>query len=147
MSLTFIVQATRYFGLDKEILGRFFEVKWSLILHIVGGILALLIGPVQFSNRIRTKYTKWHRNMGKIYLAAILISSISSTILAWTAALSIHWTWAFSLQILGFVWGTSVFMGYISIRKRRVQQHKQWMIRSYIITIAFVSFVTLERLQ
>ncbi|MFY0632117.1 MAG: DUF2306 domain-containing protein [Flavobacteriaceae bacterium] len=139
-SLLFILQATRYYTFQDEILGRFLNVKWWLIGHISGGILALLIGPFQFISKFKNKYNKLHKKLGKTYLIAILISGISSTVLAWTAALDIHWTWGFSLQILAVVWVISSYMAYISIRKKRIQQHKEWMIRSYIITLAFVLF-------
>ena len=140
VSLMFIVLATRYFTFKDDILGRFLNVKWWLIGHISGGILALLIGPFQFMPKFRNNYKKLHRTLGKIYLISILIAGISSTVLAWTAALVIHWTWGFSLQILAVVWIISSYMAYISIRKKRIRQHKEWMFRSFIITLSFVLF-------
>ena len=137
----FIIRdALPYFGFEEEVLGRFWNIKWWLIGHVSGGILALLIGPFQFWNAFRTKYLKTHRWLGRIYLIAILIGSISSTSLAWTSALAIHWTWAIVLQALAIPWFITAFMAYRAIRKRRVQQHKEWMIRSYVVTFAFVSF-------
>lgn len=140
VSLMFILLASRYYSFQDEIIGRFLSVKWWLIGHITGGILALLIGPFQFMPKFRNKYSKLHKRLGKIYLISILVSGISSTVLAWTAALAIHWTWGFSLQILAVVWIISSYMAYVSIRKKRIQQHKEWMIRSFIITLSFVLF-------
>ena len=34
----------------------------------------------------------------------------------------------------------TALMAYRAIRKRRIQIHKEWMIRSYVVTFAFVSF-------
>lgn len=140
VSLMFILLASRYYSLQDEILGRFLKVKWWLIGHITGGILALLIGPFQFIPKFRNNYKKLHKKLGKIYLISILIAAICSTVLAWTAALEIHWTWGFSLQILALVWVVSSYMAYSSIRKKRIQQHKEWMVRSFIITLSFVLF-------
>ena len=135
-----IKDALPYFGFEEEVLGRFLNIKWWLIGHVSGGILALTIGPLQFWNAFRTKYLKTHRWLGRIYLSAILIGSISSTYLAWTSALAVHWTWAVSLQALAFAWICTAFMAYRAIRKRRIQNHKEWMIKSYVLTFAFVSF-------
>lgn len=135
-----IKDALPYFGFDQQVLGRYWNIKWWLILHVVGGILALGIGPFQFWKSFRIKYLKTHRWLGRIYLSSILIASISSTYLAWTSALAIHWTWAIGLQGLAVAWLTSAVLAYVAIRRKRIQQHKEWMIRSYVVTFAFVSF-------
>ena len=88
----FVFEALPYFGLDQEVFGRYWDFKWSLIGHISGGILALLIGPFQFWKAFRDKYRMTHRWMGRIYLSAILIAAISSTHLAWTVGVAILWT-------------------------------------------------------
>ena len=38
-------------------------------------------------------------------------------------------------------------MAYISVMRRRILQHKEWMIRSYVVTFAFVTFRWLADLQ
>lgn len=132
--------ALPYFGFDEEVYGRFWGMKWPLIGHVSGGLIGLTLGPLQFWQAFRDKYLKVHRLMGKLYLTAILIGTISSTSLAWTTSLAIHWTWAFALQILAFAWFCTAAMAFISIKRRRIQQHKEWMIRSYVVTFAFVIF-------
>lgn len=140
-------QALPYFGLDQEVFGRYWNFKWSLIGHISSGILALLIGPFQFWKAFRDKYLMTHRWMGRIYLSAILAGAIASTHLAWTAGLAIHWTWAFALQGLAFAWILTAGMAFIQIRRGRITQHKEWMIRSYAVTFAFVLFRFIDELE
>jgi uncharacterized membrane protein len=135
-----IKDALPYFGLNEEVFRRFWGVRWWLVGHVAGGILALAIGPFQFWKAFRNKYLKVHRLLGKIYITAILLASISSTYLAWTSALAIHWTWSVALQGLALAWIVTVLMAYRSIMKRRIQIHKEWMIRSYVVTFAFVTF-------
>jgi hypothetical protein len=132
--------ALPYFGFTEEIFGRWWDFRWSLIGHISGGLLALAIGPFQFWKAFRNKYLKTHRWLGRIYLVAILVGTIAATHLAWTTALKIHWTWAFALQGLAFAWIVTAGMAYISVMRKRIQQHKDWMIRSYVVTFAFVTF-------
>ncbi len=140
IALKFVLEEIHYYSLNKEILGRFFPIKWWLIGHLSGGIIALLIGPFQFWSAFRTRYFKIHRRLGRIYLVAIVIGAFSSTYMAWNTALAIHWTWAFSLQVLGVVWLTTAYMAFRSIRKMRIEQHREWMIRSYIVTFGFILF-------
>jgi hypothetical protein len=135
-----IHDALPYFGLEKEIFRRFWDVKWTLIGHISGGLLALAIGPFQFSSAFRNKFMTTHRWMGRIYLTAILIGTISSTHLAWTTAIKVNFSWAFALQMLAFAWIATASMAYLSVMKGHILQHKEWMIRSYVVTFAFVNF-------
>ena len=144
----FIVKdALPYFGFEEDLFGRYWNVRWSLIGHISGGLLALVIGPFQFWKGFRNTYLKLHRGLGKAYLIAILIAAMSSTYLAWTTALEIHWTWALALQALAFVWIVTASMAFISVKRGRIQQHKEWMIRSYVVTFAFVIFRWLNELE
>ncbi len=144
-SLKFIIQnALPYFSLDAAVLGRWFDYKWWLISHISGGLLALVLGPFQFWKGFRTKYIRAHRVMGGVYLGGILMASIASTYLAWTSALAISTGWAVGLQGLAVAWFATSLMAFRSIRRRKIQLHKEWMIRSYVVTLAFVSFRLLD---
>ncbi len=142
-----IHDALPYFGLEKEIFGRYWNYKWPLVGHISGGLLALSIGPFQFSTTFRNKFMTTHRWLGRIYLTAILIGTISSTYLAWTSAIRVNFSWAFGLQGLAFAWITTASMAYISVMRGRIIQHKEWMIRSYVVTFAFVTFRCITDLQ
>lgn len=138
--------ALPYFGFEQDTFGRFWDFKWALIGHISGGILAITIGPFQFWKSFRLKYIKLHRGFGVAYLTGILIASLSSTYLAWTTALAVHWTWAVSLQGLAFAWFCTVLMAYRAVRLHRYKIHKEWMIRSYVVTFGFVLFRYLDDL-
>jgi uncharacterized membrane protein len=141
-----IKDALPYFGFDKEVFGSYWDFKWPLIGHISGGLLALVIGPFQFSKTFRNKNISLHRWMGRTYLLAILIGTICSTYLAWTSAIRVNFSWALGLQGLAFAWITTASMAFISVMRLRIQQHKEWMIRSYVVTFAFVSFRWLNEL-
>src|SRR3984885_8953957 len=44
-----------------------------LIPHTLAGISALLIGPINFSSRIRLRHLKLHRILGRIYVIAVFV--------------------------------------------------------------------------
>ncbi len=140
IAVKYIIGEVKYYSLNEEVMGRFWGVRWWLIGHLTGGILALVIGPFQFWTYLRTRFLRLHRLLGKFYLGGILVASLSSTYMAWNTALAIHWTWAVALQVLAFVWFCTAAMAFRAIRLRRIQQHKEWMIRSYVVTFAFVLF-------
>jgi hypothetical protein len=53
-----------------------------LIPHTLAGIFALLIGPINFSSRIRQQYCKLHRVLGRIYVVCVFIGAATGVALA-----------------------------------------------------------------
>ena len=49
--------------------------KWLLLFHGVAGAVALLVAPFQFSARLRRRYPRLHRVMGRLYVAGAFISA------------------------------------------------------------------------
>lgn len=106
--------------------------------HIALGIIATIIGPFQFIPKIRNKYLKTHRQLGRVYIISTVLSGISGMYMAITS--DVNLPYAVGLFMLGIAWSTSSIMAFISIKNRKIDLHKDWMIRSYVITLAFVTF-------
>lgn len=120
----------------------FFPRAVWLFPHIVLGIIATLIGPFQFISKIRNKYLKAHRQLGRVYILSVILAGISGMYLAVTS--DVNLPYAVGLFGLGFTWAISAIMAFVSIKNKKVELHKDWMIRSYVITFAFVSFRFVE---
>src|SRR5271170_6622576 len=54
-----------------------------LIPHTLAGIFALLIGPINFSSRIRQRHLTFHRVLGRIYVVSVFVGSLTGIALAW----------------------------------------------------------------
>ena len=54
-----------------------------LIPHTLAGIFALLIGPINFSSRIRQRHLTLHRVLGRIYVVSVFVGSFTGIALAW----------------------------------------------------------------
>jgi hypothetical protein len=65
-------------------------------------------------------------------------SGLSAVVLAFTTAYDVNWPYAFSLQVWVTVWISSSFIAYRTAIKKKFRLHKEWMTRSYIVTLAFV---------
>ena len=128
-----------YFVFTEESYGEYYWPRAGYLLaHIIGGLIAIVIGPFQFWSRIRSKHPAIHRFSGRIYLLSILVGSIGGLGLAFTIPEGL--AYATGLGMLAVAWLTTSAMAFIAVRKRNFVQHKQWMIRSYVVTFAFVSF-------
>jgi hypothetical protein len=104
-----------------------------LIPHTLVGIFALLIGPINFSSRLRQRHLKLLRVLGRIYVVSVFIGAATGVVLAagrpgfpGTCGQAAAWV----------VCTTAAF---ITARNRHIVQHRQWMIRSYAVTFTFVS--------
>lgn len=130
--------ADHFLELTPEALGKYFSLRWVLIMHITAGGGALILGPPQFSEKLMNHYKRLHRINGVLYLLAILVSAVCALILAFTTSYAVNRAYAFSLQVWASVWITASFVAYRAALKRKFKLHKEWMMRSYIVTLAFV---------
>ena len=111
--------------------------KIAFYTHIYFGGVSLLVGWSQFSKKIRGKRLQQHRALGKIYLVAVLFSSISGFYVALYANGGIVSQLGFSF--LAVAWFYTTLNAYTAIRKKNIESHRKWMIRSYALTLAAVT--------
>jgi len=131
----------RYLVPSEESYGTYYWPRaWYLLPHFAGGLVALVIGPFQFWPRIRNGYPKIHRIMGRIYLCSILLAASGGFTLAILSLSSHGMAFGSGLLFGATAWFLTSGMAYVAIRRRNFVQHKQWMIRSYVVTFAFVSY-------
>ncbi|WP_205943291.1 DUF2306 domain-containing protein [Pedobacter frigoris] len=119
-------------------MGKYYNYKWILIVHITAGGGSLILGIIQFWKKLRSYNWKLHRIIGFLYLLAVLVSSFCAVILAFTTSYKVNLPYAFSLQIWVSVWISSTFFAYYFAVKKKFKLHEEWMTRSYIVTMAFV---------
>ncbi len=104
-----------------------------LIPHTLSGLIALLAGPLQFSSRLRQRHLKFHRVLGRMYVISVFVGALTGIALAGgrpglpgTAMQAAAW----------IVCTTAAFL---TARNRQIAQHRRWMVRSYAVTLTFIS--------
>jgi uncharacterized membrane protein len=104
-----------------------------LIPHTLAGIFALLIGPINFSSRIRLRHLTLHRILGRIYVVSVFVGSFTGIALAWGRP-GLPGTF-----MQAAAWMVCTTAAFFTARNRQIVQHRQWMARSYAVTFTFVS--------
>jgi len=104
-----------------------------LIPHTLAGVLALVIGPINFSSRIRQRHLKLHRVLGRVYVLSVFVGAFTGIALA-SGRPGLPGT---SMQAAAWIVCTTA--AFITARNRQIPQHRQWMARSYAVTFTFVS--------
>ena len=105
--------------------------------HISLGGLALISGFSQFIPELRRKRLKLHRNLGKVYLIAVLLSGVAGLGISYFATGGL--IPAVGFGCLAILWLYTSSRAYVSIRANEVDAHQRWMIRSYALCFAAVT--------
>lgn len=134
-----------YFQFSPKVYTDYFwsRAPWLLV-HVICGITAIVTGAFQFLPGIRVKYPGIHRSLGKIYLGCVALSTGVSFYLVFTSRLGL--VYAVGLTMLGITWLLSTGMAFLAIRNGKVALHREWMIKSYVLTLSFVTFRFFEDL-
>lgn len=137
----FFEYATRYFTWSEESYGSYYWGKRiALAFHLAGGSFALALGLPQFWMGFRNRYMRVHRWSGRLYVLGVLVGSTGAFLMATAPEQILGFGFAFALFGLGVAWVVTTGAAYVAIRKRKTRLHREWMIRSYIVTLAFVTF-------
>jgi uncharacterized membrane protein len=143
LAILLFVIVSRYLTLNPEVYfpeqrDVYIANTGFLLMHIIGSMLAILIGPFQFIPRIRTgRMLNLHRWLGRIYLLGVLIGGIGGLYMAQLAYGGVISRLGFSS--LALLWLISGFMAYKVIRNKQLETHRKWMTISYALTFAGVT--------
>jgi uncharacterized membrane protein len=104
--------------------------------HIVPGLLFMLLGPFQFSRRIRARHLRWHRLNGRIFVACGLVIGISALVMSFgmPAIGGVNQAAATTLFASFFLFALG--KAFWHIRRREIALHREWMIRAFAIGLA-----------
>lgn len=108
------------------------------IVHAFGAPTALLLAPWQFWSRLRRQRPRLHRWTGRTYVAACMIGGMSGFMLALTSGGGVVSAVGFGL--LGVVWIYTTAMAWRFAVRRDFMAHRRWMIRSFALTFAAITF-------
>lgn len=113
--------------------------KWWLLVHGVSGACALLIGPFQFTQKFRERHLKAHRVMGRIYVGGTLIVGPIGTYIQYRDQLTgSASSFTYAAFTFAGLWMLSTIVALGFAMKRKIQQHRQWMTRSYAYCLIFL---------
>jgi hypothetical protein len=121
-----------------------------VFVHTVGGTVMLFVGAANLYVGATRQHVRLHRLLGYAYVAGGVIGSVLAILLALSnghakgPAASFEVTlmkaddigWA--LAALGSAWLGATAMAVRAARNRRIDAHRAWMIRSYVLVWAFV---------
>jgi uncharacterized membrane protein len=129
---------------DARSFGPFWGYAGWLVPHVAAGMVALLIGPLQFRTALRQRYRTLHRWSGRLYAVAVLLGATMAVVMLTRTHLA-GMPYRLGLGGLAVAWVGTTGLAVAAIRRGNVPQHREWMVRSYVVTFAFVTFRIIHR--
>ena len=123
---------------------RFAAHRGATLLHVIPGALVLLLAPLQFLTRGRSRYARLHRWSGWAVVALALITALSALyfglLMPYAGPLESIPITLFSLVLL-----VALFRAVTAIRAGLVDEHREWMVRAFAVLVAIstVRFVAI----
>jgi uncharacterized membrane protein len=117
---------------------RFFASPLPVVVHIVGASLYAILGAFQFANSIRRRWPVWHRWAGRLLVVCGLLVGSSGIWMTLFYSLPVGDGDFLNAQrlLFGTAMIVSLVLAYVAIRRKKVKQHRAWMMRAYAIGVA-----------
>ncbi len=115
-------------------------VHWKLAfwVHVFTSMLPLLAGFTQFAPWVLKRHPAVHRTMGRVYVITVcFVTGPASLIMAFYANGGI--TSRIAFVTLALLWLVTTAMGWRTVLQRKWQFHREWMIRSYALTLSAIT--------
>jgi hypothetical protein len=113
--------------------------KMWLLPHGMAAAFALFLGPFQFSERLRRKYITVHKTFGYLYIAGCYIGAPLGIYIQWfEERLGAARSFTMVAGADAALWIFATSMALWMIRTGWMQQHRQWMIRSFSCALIFL---------
>jgi len=111
--------------------------SWAFYAHIASGPCTLLLGMILLSKQFRLRFTKWHRTLGKLQIACVVLLVTPSGL--WMARYAETGAVAgIGFALLSVATGMCAVFGWRSAMNRRFDEHRCWMCRCYLLLCSAV---------
>jgi hypothetical protein len=110
---------------------------WAFYAHLISGPPSLILGTILVSHRFRRAVPQWHRRLGHVEAACVLLlvapSGLWMAYYAETGAIA-----AAGLGSLAIATAACVCLGWRSAVRRRIASHRRWMWRTFVLLCSAV---------
>ncbi len=138
--MVYVVQRNERFLIEPSnpIWTHYAEIAWWLVPHGIAGACAMLLVPLQFSERLRKRYTAAHRVIGRIYVAgALMLAPLGAYIQDRSEASGYPREFTVLAIVDAVLLTSTTLVAFFFAVRRRITLHRQWMTRSYAVALVF----------
>jgi len=125
---------------ENPVWQRYESFKWWLLPHGLFGAIVLLFAPFQFSDRLRQRFTKAHRIMGRAFVVgALFCAPMGAYIQYFEERMGAPRSFTVLAVVdAAMLMGTAA-LAFVFAYKRKIALHRQWATRSYAVALVFIA--------
>src|SRR5712691_12839616 len=141
LMLAYVLRHNEHFLIDAKDpnWAHIHSFRWYLLPHGIMGACALLLGPLLFSDRLRQRFAEFHRVVGRFYVAGVFIGApMGLYIQYFEERMGGTRSFSFAAGTDAALWMLTTAVAIFFILKGKIQQHRQWMTRSFAVAIVFL---------
>jgi uncharacterized membrane protein len=141
LMIAYVLRHNEHFLIDAKdpVWHHYQPFKWWLLPHGLAGACALLLAPMQFSDRLRQRFTKLHRVVGRFYIAGVFVAGpLGFYIQHFQERSGEPRSFSVAAAVDATLWMLTTGIALAFILKGKIQQHRQWMTRSFAIALVFL---------
>ena len=113
--------------------------RWWLLPHGLAGACAILLGPMQFSERLRQRYLKLHRIIGRVYVFGALVAApLGAYIQYFEERMGGTRSFSIAAAVDAFLLMFTTGVAFVFVRQGKIEQHRAWMTRSFAVALVFL---------
>jgi uncharacterized membrane protein len=118
----------------REFDRRYAENRTMTLVHVVFGSIFLAAALLQFAGRVRTRWPRFHRWLGRVLVVAGLAITISALYFALLMPFAgIGET--IPIVLFGSLFAFALARAWLAIRRGNVLEHRRWMIRAFAVAV------------
>jgi uncharacterized membrane protein len=141
LMIAYVLYHNEHFLIDAKdpIWNHYEPFKWWLLPHAVAGACALLLAPMQFSDRLRQRFTKMHRVVGRVYVVGVFIAApLGAYVQFFEERLGGTRSFSIATVVDASLWMITTGIAFGFVLRGKILQHRQWMTRSFAVAIVFL---------
>jgi hypothetical protein len=138
---TYVLYHNERFLIDSShpVWQRYEPFKWWLLPHGIFGAIVLLFAPLQFSDRLRQRFTKAHRVMGRLYVVgALILAPLGAYIQYYQERTGAPRSFTVLALVDAAMLMGATALAFLFAFRRKIALHRQWATRSYAIALVFI---------
>lgn len=110
---------------------------WAFYAHLLSGPVSLLLGLVLVDRSLRLRLPRWHRALGRVQVAVVLLLLVPSGL--WMAFQAEGgFVGRLGFFTLALTTGSCTALGWRAAVERRFEDHRRWMTRSFVLLCSAV---------
>jgi uncharacterized membrane protein len=111
--------------------------RTAFYVHIFSGPVVLFNGLILLSEYVRRRHSGWHRWLGRVQVVVLLLFVLPSSMVMSRHAFG-GWPAGLSFFLLSAATAGCAIVGVVYALRRRYDQHRRWMMRSYVLICSAV---------